>query len=438
MPDPSNPVLQNKPIDPRRLFRAIVDHFDMNGLRELCFECQTDFDNLREGGKKDKALHLVELFIQTNKITYLAAIFRELRPNIALENIVLVEEDEQLTLSNKFLSPKVNKENRSDTLIAGRSFTSLIRLLSKEEVRTAVVSFQTDFLASSQQINLLNDQKQLHDLFQSLEDCYYLVINDQKKLPQDEDAWINIEINEPELRSKINDLLGVSKRATFAADENRWIQHLDKAKQHIRVGVEDFNPKQLKLGTRLIFRTLNRQPTRINAQLVTAASSLRLKTLESALKTIATNLIESKIELDVVAEIQNGVDALAGLDDRLSDLVREHNAWQELDDEIRRIGTTGLNLAEDLEDAWIDIEPMIQGIIEGKTEKWAQNFGRDLALIQEAFQTRDPIKIRRLFIRLRSQMGRRFRQVDVELLTLCQDLQRVGESLDLLLRQFNK
>lgn len=438
MPDPSETASNNPSIDPRKLRRAILDHFDINGLRELCFQVNFDFDNLREGGKDVKTLHLVQTFVERNKINLLVTIFRELRPNIPLEAIVLSPEDEQITIRNKFSTAVPGEDHRSKTLIAGKSFTALIRLLSKAEVRTAVVSFQTDFEATSKQINYLNDQKQLHDLFQSLEDCYYLISNDQKKLPADEDAWISIEINEPEIQGKISDLLTVSERETFAADENRWIQHLDKAKNHIRIGIEDFNHEQLKLGTRLIFRILNRQPSRINAQLVTAASSLRLSTLEAAMKTIADNLASSKIDLDVVEEIQNGVTALAGLDERLSSLVREHNAWQELDDEVRRIGSTGLDLIEDLQDAWFDLEPMTRDILNEQMDDWAKDLVKVLESMQTALDSNSPVKARRLFIRFRSQMGRRFRQVDVSLLSLCQDMQRVGESLDLLLRQFNK
>lgn len=438
MPNPESSFSESPEIDPRKLRRAIIDHFDMDGLREICFQCRFDFDNLREGGKDVKVLHLVEIFVDRNKLNYLVTVFRELRPNIALESIMLTEEDEAIRIENKFLTPAPREESRSNTLIAGKSFVALVRLLSKPEVRTAVISFQTDFEAASKQIALLNDQKQLHDLFQGLEDCYYLVINDQKKLPADEDAWVSIEINEPELQGKITDLLVVSERESFSSDENRWVQHLAKARDHIRVGIEDFSHEQLRLGIRLIYRIINRQPSRINAQLVTAASSLRLDTLESAMQTIAKNMAESGIDLDAVADIQSGVEALAGLDDRLSGLVREHNLWQELDDEVRRIGTSGIDLVEDLQDAWFDLEPMSEEIIGESEEEWAIDLKKVLTNMQEALDANSPIKVRRLFVRMRSQMGRRFRHVDVTLLSLSQDLQRVGESLDLLLRQFNK
>ena len=67
MPDPISSS-QNPMIDPKKLHRAIVDSFDMNGLRELCFKADYDFDNLREGGKNDKALHLVQILRTKNPV----------------------------------------------------------------------------------------------------------------------------------------------------------------------------------------------------------------------------------------------------------------------------------------------------------------------------------------------------------------------------------
>ena len=57
------------------------------------------------------------------------------------------------------------------------------------------------------------------------------------------------------------------------------------------------------------------------------ASALRLDNLEKAITTISNNLAEADVSMDnLVEEMQGGKSALAGLDDRLKELVREHNA----------------------------------------------------------------------------------------------------------------
>jgi len=272
-----------------------------------------------------------------------------------------------------------------------------------------------------------------------LENRYFLIHNDQRRLPEDDMAWDSIAINEPELQGKISDLREVTRRSSFVNEETRWMAQLERVSESIRLGVEDFDLQELKKGTGLLYRILNRTPSRVNAQLVSTVTTLRLDALEQAMQTINTNLADSKLSLDsVTEEIGNGVAALGGLDERLNRLVREHNAWQEIDDELRRVEAS-LNLGiEELEDAWFDLEPMARSLSEGSAEDWALNLNTIVDKLDQALSDQVVATVRRLFRRFQSEVRRRFRQVDLELLTLCQDLQRVGESLDLLLRQFEK
>ena len=432
---------EEKPVEPRKLLKALIELFNENELRDLCFDLGLDYENLPPGGKKDKARELVTYFIRRNRVTYFVSVFCEKRPQVSLDDIAVTEEDEDPTLNSITVppAPTALPQDKSNTVIAGNSLTALIRLLSKSEVRTAVVAFQTDFEAASEQIGILADYKLAHDLFQELENRYFLLQNDQKRLPADDSAWDNISLTEPKIQGKINDLLSVTQRAAFAKDDNLWTQQLEKAQGQIRDGVEEYDFNLLKGGTGIIYRILNRQPSRINAQLVATATTLRLDNLEQAIGTIGNSLLGSGIEVDnVIDQVQRGVGALAGLDDRLNSLVREHNGWQEIDDELRRVEASLSRSTEDLEDAWLDLEPLTRNMLLEPDQKWATELDKVLIALDKAISEQVVVTVRRLFRRYRSQVGRRFRQVDLELLTLCQDLQRVGESLDMLLRQFNK
>ncbi len=432
---------EEKPVEPRKLLKALIELFNENELRDLCFDLGLDYENLPPGGKKDKARELVTYFIRRNRVAYFVSVFREKRPHVTLDDIAVTEEDEDPTLNSITVTPAPTAlpQDKSNTVIAGNSLTALIRLLSKSEVRTAVVAFQTDFEAASEQIGILADYKLAHDLFQELENRYFLLQNDQKRLPADDTAWDNISLTEPEIQGKINDLLSVTQRAAFAQDDNLWTQQLEKAQGQIRDGVEAYDFNLLKGGTRIIYRILNRQPSRINAQLVATATTLRLDNIEQAIGTICDSMLGSGLDVDnVIDEVQRGVGALAGLDDRLNNLVREHNGWQEIDDELRRVEASLSRSIEDLEDAWIDLDPLTRNMLVDPDQKWVIELDKVLIELDKAIAEQVVVTVRRLFRRYRSQVGRRFRQVDLELLTLCQDLQRVGESLDMLLRQFNK
>lgn len=437
----SQPLPEESPIDLRKLLRALNDSFDMNELEELCFDLQIDFDNLPGNTKKQKAINLIQHFGRRNRINVLVVAFQECRPEVSIDEIALEDDDEDPTENQITLPPltEVQTKDKTDTLTVSKSITALIHLMARPDMRTAVVAFQTDFQAASEQIDLMNDYKLAHDLFQELENRYNLINNDLKRLPGDDYAWDSIAINEPELQGKIKDLLQVANSKTFASEEGRWKQQLESVSENIRKGTEEFDFESLRKGVNLLYRVLNRYPSRINAQLVATATQLRLDNLEEVMTTISINLLEEtsiSLEHHILEEVQNGVMALGGLDERLNHLVKEHNAWQEIDDEIRRVKSSITISTEELEDAWFDLEPMTRDIINGNQDDWATSLNEVTDILDQAISDQGTVTVRRTFLRYQSQIGRRFRQVDLELLTLCQDLQRIGESLDIVLRQF--
>jgi len=432
-----------KPVDLRKLLRAINDTFSLDDLRDLCFELQLDYDNLPGSAKKDKARELIIHFDRRKRINVLVATFRELRPHVDFESIVLDEMDEDPTTSRIEIHTAdiLPQQDKSNTMIASKSFSAIVRMLSRADVRTAVVTFQTDFQAASQQIEQMNDYKQIHDLFQILETQYDLINRDQKRLPDDDMAWEDIAIAEPELQAKISDMVTLSKSQTFAEGDVRWANQLETVTDRLHTAVEGDDLDALDGGVRLLYRVLNRYPTRINAQLVAVASALRLDNLEKAITTISSSLAEADVTMDsMVDEVKGGKSALAGLDERLKDLVREHNAWQTIDDEVRRVkAAVSQNNLDELEDAWYDLEPMTLDLVDAHNgAEWTVNLSKVMADLKPAIEQQLNSKVRRLFMRYHTYVGHRFREVDLELLSLCTELQRVGEQIDLLLRQFNK
>jgi hypothetical protein len=439
----SEDTRQEKAIDLRKLLRAIDDSFSEDDLRTLCFELQLDFENLPGTIKKAKARELIIHFDRRKRINVLVTAFRELRPNVDIEAIVLDELDEDPASAriNIHTADILPQQDKSNTMIASKSFGAIVRMLTREDVRTAVVTFQTDFQTASQQIDQMNDYKQIHDLFQVLETQYDLIYRDQKRLPDDDMAWEDIAIAEPELHTKITDLVTLSKSDTFASGDVRWASQLETVKERLHTAVEGDDLEALEGGVTLLYRVLNRHPTRINAQLVAVASALRLDNLEKAITTISASLADADITMaNTVEQVKSGRSALSGLDERLNELVREHNAWQNIDDEVRRVkAAVSQNKIDELEDAWYDLEPMTQARIEADSDaEWAINLNQVMGDLKPAIEQQLISKVRRLFMRYQTYVGHRFREVDLELLSLCTELQRVGEQIDLLLRQFNK
>ncbi|MBE2221014.1 MAG: hypothetical protein IAF02_05710 [Anaerolineae bacterium] len=427
-------------ISHRKLRQTIVDLFNLEDFRLFCYDLDVNFDDL--AGPSDplsmRISKLIEHFQRRQRMRILLITLREARPAVTWEQLIRQENDEEEAEPISSLPPAISQppSSASDTFIANRSFMALFRLMRLPETREAVISFQTDFEAASEQIELMNDYKLLHDLFQELENRYFLIDNDRKRLPDDDLAWDSLALNEPELNTKIDDLLGIARQSSFAQEAEHWVTQLEKVKADMETAVEEFDLDTLNKATRLLYRILNRQPSRINAQLIATANALRLDNLEQAITVICANIDASEFgsDFEVVTQIKDGASALGGIDENLHQLTTEHDAWQNIDDELRRVEATLDSGIEELEDSWYDLEPMARQLIDGHTEKWATDIDEVTITLGETIDGGSIVKARRLFRRFRSQTGRRFRQVDLELLSLCHNLQKVGESLDLLLR----
>ncbi len=425
-------------ISHRKLREIIIEVFNLDDFRLFCFDLDVNFDDL--GGPSDplsvRIGRLIDHFHRRQRLRILLVSLRETRPAITWTQLLLDENEEATTSST--VPPAISQQpsSASDTFIANRSFMALFQLMRGPESREAVISFQTDFEAASGQIILMNDYKLIHDLFQELENRYFLIENDRKRLPDDELAWDSLALNEPELNTKIDDVISIVRQSSFSQEADRWVTQLDKVKVDMETAVEDFELETLNKATRLLYRVLNREPSRINAQLIATANALRLDNLEQAITVICDNIDASEFgnEFELITQIKEGGGALDGIDENLKQLTTEHDAWQDIDDELRRVEATLDSGIEELEDAWYDLEPMARKLIDGRTEKWAIDIDEVTNSLGEAIDDASIVKARRLFRRFRSQTGRRFRQVDLELLGLCHNLQKVGESLDLLLR----
>lgn len=323
-------------------------------------------------------------------------------------------------------------DDATTTQTAGKGLNALAQLLQNTGAQTAITAFRTDFQAASQQLTVLSHHKRLHDLFQELSSRYYLIEHDRRRLPADESAWESLELNEPELRAKIEELLTAAQNSPAENDNAWWIEQLNQTRTELRQAIEAIDHNLLQNPIRRLQRILDRQPSRINAQLVSAASTLRLDTIVQALNQIILNLPTTPT--DILRLIRDGAQALTNLDQRLHGLVNDHNNWQTLEDELRRIENTLLEDLTELQLSWLDIQAIGKRIFQSRTEDWAVELQTISAELTVALNDNAIIKIKRTFRRFRSQSGRRFRQVDLDLLNLTQELRALGDSLNLLLQ----
>lgn len=312
---------------------------------------------------------------------------------------------------------------------------ALTELMAAPEVRAAVVAFRTDFQAVCEQIDVVGNYKDLHDLLHTLEfQCYSGIVQEARRFPDDETALDILRDYELTLQQIVTDVREVAVRGTLVTNETLWVKDLERTTEELRIAIENLETRQLKRAVWLINRVLAIQPSRINTSLNTAARALRLPALVKAMTCVRDNLAHGELDPEKTSQFKDGVEALANLEFSLTVLVRSHNNWQELDLELRRIEA---NLEQDifeLEMSWLDLKAMAESLYSSSIDEWALSFKKDSENLDSAIASQNPAKVKRYFRSYRRRASDRFYRVDVELKRLCGNLRIVGEPLASVLR----
>jgi hypothetical protein len=317
----------------------------------------------------------------------------------------------------------------------GRGLAALAELMRSREVREAVVRFQADLKATSEQIVVLAGLKRLHDRLQQLEDRYRLIYHDARQVSQEADRWDDLDRLEPELQATVEDLMETAR--LVSEDQAFWMQKVGQARGELRDAVERRDVEILKTSTRRLNEVLGTQPSRVNTRLITAAENLRLAALVQDMITVrdsSAGLPHDAASARQLVEFEQGVANLAKLDVRLRTLRDNHESMQEIDDILRRVEALLEQDIGELQDAWQDLRQLARRLSDGDDVPWRTRLDALGAELETALATSDPVKIKRQFRSYRSQALRGFNQVDRDLLTLCEELQTIGGPLESLLK----
>jgi hypothetical protein len=319
--------------------------------------------------------------------------------------------------------------NTIDLQAIDRGLGALAGLLQNADVRTTVAIFRADFVAASQQVDVLSDYKDLHDLLHDLQfECYNYIASQVARFPGDEVVIDSLLDHELTFMGLVAGLHEVAARPTVSG-ELTWITELSQAEAVLHQALEAKDQVALKRHCRLVRRVLDRYPSRVNERLNSAAKALRMDAIERALTTIL-DMLKTRVGASAeVASFAVGTASLVDLNQRLTCLVRDHDRWQDVDVELRRVEATMNSDPEELEISWPDIKARTIPLLCGEDESQAQALGRDSTRLEEALHANDPEKARRHFIHFQRQAAGHFYRVDKQLKMLCGQLRTIGAPL---------
>ncbi len=311
---------------------------------------------------------------------------------------------------------------------------ALQQLMQDVDVRDAVGDFQADFKSAASQVEMLGLYKDLHDLLHTLQfQCYKGIAQEAKRFPDDDTSHDILSDYELTLNNLVAQVQDVGARPAATAVDLRWVQDLRDASAALHQALQQGLAKPLTQTLWLMDRVLAVQPSQINTRLNTAARALRLGELVTALTLIHDRLTGVSNDQAKLQAFSDGTEALRGLQQTLLGLLVEHDRWQALDLDLRRIQMNLRSNMLELELSWDRLKIMIDPLLQAQ-EPWAVDLRSTCEALGQAVAAQDAARERQAFQRLYSQAADRFYRVDTSLKRVCENLRTITEPLNTLLR----
>lgn len=306
------------------------------------------------------------------------------------------------------------------------------------DVHKAVNAFRNDFRVAHEQVDLLGDYKDLHDQLHKLQfHCYNGIAQAAARFPDDDLTIDSVTDHALTLEEIIEELKQIATRPSLPKQELVWINDLGQAKADLRNAVDALDRASLKKVIWRLNRLLTTQPARINSLLNFSAHALHLSELLEALVSVCDTLTSLDLDANKVAAFQSGLDALSALNHILSSLVDDHDHWQGVDVELRRIEATLDRDLMELEMWWPTVRLMADPLYVNIPEEWATALKRESDGLEQSMTGNNPLKVRRYFRSYQRRVTDRFYRVDIRLKALCGDLRQIGTPLSAVLEMIS-
>jgi hypothetical protein len=311
---------------------------------------------------------------------------------------------------------------------------ALADLVQLDAVRPLVVGCKQTFRDTREQIDILDTYKKVHDCLHQMQiGCHNPILQEARRFP-DALACEMLPTYETALQGFIERLREVMGSVSYLASEQTWVQTLEQGREELHAALDAIDPLRLRRAVRCLDRVVALLPSRINTRLTETARLLPLPRLVLDLNAVCQQIDRLDLkETDKVAQFEEGVEALGRLKLALSTLIQDHDRWQVMDTELRRIEATLDQGTEELELSWPQLKQMSVPLCGLGGEAWVQTFRAEGDKLDAALTACDPVRIRTGFRQYRHRALERFERVDTALLKLCANLRKVGEPLAIVL-----
>ena len=323
-------------------------------------------------------------------------------------------------------------------------FTRMFKLLREvPAAREVLFGANAILISTRQQIRLLAEYKGVHDLLQQLELSYRVVYDltyqDDDLLPAERVSWRGLSSSQNALQTTIGKVCDFVATVSFVEDADEWICTLQAARGQLQAATERRDIETLGAAVTDVTDVVGRQTSRMNDRLIGALDALGLERLIGVLRRAQEEMarVPGGTDATLPRRLERFAADLAGLEGmaaRLRALRNDHDAWQQADNDLRsEQAQLGLSL-ERFKRRWErTLARKLRELCDATKDEWACNLAAAIARLEAALgpdATSDPIDA---FYDCRSAVIRRFNQVDQDLRTLCDLLEKAGGPLDTML-----
>jgi hypothetical protein len=339
-----------------------------------------------------------------------------------------------LEAKNPLDSSNISNAERAQSSSAD-ALGMLHEFLQDPGIQRAAAGFQAVFKGAREQINVLSDYKDLHDILHELQFKWYdPILIPAERFRNGEGGSDDLERYDFDLESAVSDLQKVASKRSLPRPQKSWLDKIVEAQQTLHEALEQSKPRQLGKALELMGSVLDVFPSLINGAMLAAAEALRLPDLADALMGLRDRLETIQITPEKIRQFEDGVSELRRLEQDLAALVHEHDTWQQVDVDLRQIDDSVLEDLTEFTLAWAEVRKNVESLYNDKIVDWARPFVAEGQKLDNSIAAGDIDKIRASFRAYRNRAGTRFYKVDKQLKDKCAEVRQVGMALDSVLR----
>jgi hypothetical protein len=331
------------------------------------------------------------------------------------------------------------------TIVAGlEALSDLIE--SDEFAHEAVLFYRRIFETAVKEFEIVADYKSMHDALHRLQLGWPDMSAMLKNVESNSAIQLQVVSSSSLFTGMITDLDTTYQRRFVDASEKTWIDNLKREQADLERATVDDDMDAIDVIFKDIREQIGNNLTWLNNRLKASVTALHLKDLMNSMTDLCTILeeIASGRASQQVEKYSAGVSEMAKLDEEISKLIIQHDAWQRIEDFLRTLGVAlgqwtdseGVRSTstEELRLGQLNlilnvIKMKVVPLLAEQTSMLAKKLNTSAAKLEELIQQKEADKAEDRFYTIRDQVRLFFFDLDSGLKAKCEELRRIGTRL---------